>query len=400
MELRKIIEDFFRLDSLQTLVHDAGQLLGCPLMVVDDAFQVLASYQPPGFRDPVFCGALEQGQITYENMSVISQDSSLTQGSSITLPLADTPYPRRFSSLVSSGIRMGYLICVDWQNTLIQVPPQQMHLLESILAKQLLSESSRNSILSSTTQEILVRLLEGRFPSESVFRLQISSSYLAGYHPHRLALIDLTQYHSQGFGQDALKNELQYTFYASHPFFYQNQVLFFLTQDHDLAQLQPLAQRFSLPLVVSSPLEGLYSLPKVYQPARQVMEYLLPRCTGGFVVEAEQLYLALLVEQLRPSSHLISSAIQELALHDQHNHTQYCLTLYTYLLCHHSLQQTCARLFLHRNTALYRIRKIREEFGIPLDDPEQTLYLLLSAALALLKNGQDEIFWSGIVLAT
>ena len=87
MKLRKIIDDFFRSDSLQILAQDAGRLLDCPLMIVDNAFRVQASHQPPGFQDPVFRGALERGQITYENMSVISQDPALTQGRSITLPL-------------------------------------------------------------------------------------------------------------------------------------------------------------------------------------------------------------------------------------------------------------------------------------------------------------------------
>lgn len=69
-------------------------------------------------------------------------------------------------------------------------------------------------------------------------------------------------------------------------------------------------------------------------------------------------------------------------------------TLYTYLICHHSLQETCERLFLHRNTALYRIRKMKDQFEIPLDDPEQFLYLLLSVSMILLREGKEELFFS------
>ena len=35
-----LLEDFFSLDDLQSLTSDAGALLGCPIMVVDDAFHV------------------------------------------------------------------------------------------------------------------------------------------------------------------------------------------------------------------------------------------------------------------------------------------------------------------------------------------------------------------------
>ena len=69
----------------------------------------------------------------------------------------------------------------------------------------------------------------------------------------------------------------------------------------------------------------------------------------------------------------------------------YCLTLYTYLCCHHSLQETCAQLFTHRNTVLYRIRKMKEEYGIPLEDPGQHAALLMSSALMLLSHDPDAL---------
>lgn len=50
MKLRKIIDDFFRSDSLQILAQDAGRLLDCPLMIVDNAFRVQASHQPPALK--------------------------------------------------------------------------------------------------------------------------------------------------------------------------------------------------------------------------------------------------------------------------------------------------------------------------------------------------------------
>ena len=40
-------------------------------------------------------------------------------------------------------------------------------------------------------------------------------------------------------------------------------------------------------------------------------------------------------------------------------------------------------MFTHRNTVLYRIRKMKEEFNIPLDDPDAHTYLLLSLSLTL-----------------
>lgn len=37
-----LLADFFAQDDLARLTADAGELLGCPLMVIDDAFRVAA----------------------------------------------------------------------------------------------------------------------------------------------------------------------------------------------------------------------------------------------------------------------------------------------------------------------------------------------------------------------
>lgn len=241
MDMMSLIDTFFKTDDLKALIHQAGQMLNCPMIAIDDAFQIQASYSPENFQDDVFFAALHRGEITYEAILAISQNEQISQGKSVRMQLQDTPYPRCFAALISSEIRIGYLIYVDWKDTLSQVPESDLQMLQTILAKQLLSESSRNRILSSTSEEILVRLLQGEFPSESVFQLQTASSYLAQYHPHRLAVVDLGLYRNLHFGQDTLKTELRYLFYASHPFFYQKQLLFFLRRSrHNIApQFQP-----------------------------------------------------------------------------------------------------------------------------------------------------------------
>ena len=48
-----LLVDFFAQDDLARLTADAGELLDCPLMVIDDAFRVAAHYAPPGFTDPL-----------------------------------------------------------------------------------------------------------------------------------------------------------------------------------------------------------------------------------------------------------------------------------------------------------------------------------------------------------
>ena len=59
-----LLAEFFAQDDLKSLAADAGTLLDCPLLVLDDTFHVTAHHRPLGFSDPYFQDAIAQGEIT------------------------------------------------------------------------------------------------------------------------------------------------------------------------------------------------------------------------------------------------------------------------------------------------------------------------------------------------
>ena len=400
MDLTAFLSDFFRTDSLNQLTADAAELFDCPLMVVDDSFHAVSWHMPDGFQDRPFQGSVDRGELTYEASSLLSSSASLAQQGELYVELADSPWQRRFSPLIASGIRVGYLVLVDVHGTLRQVERRDLTAVESVLAKQLFFEGNRSGLMFNTAEEVLLHLLENKFSTEALFLLQASSTWLADFRPERVALINLGLYHNLHLAEDALKSELTYAFYASHPFLYNDEVLHFLNRDHDLSALEPLVQRYQLRVVISDPLDSLYALPQVYAATHEVMDFLLLRSSHPFCVRAEQLHALMMLRRLQDRADLIASEVRALAHYDAAEHTQYCQTLLAYLLCHHSLQETCQRLYTHRNTVLYRIRRMKEDFGIPLDDPNRHLELLLSVSLELLAQHQENLFVHGLTLET
>ena len=400
MDLTAFLSDFFRTDSLNQLTADAAELFDCPVMVVDDSFHAVSWHMPAGFQDRPFQGSVDRGELTYEASSLLSSSASLAQQGELYVELADSPWQRRFSPLIASGIRVGYLVLVDVHGTLRQVERRELTAVESVLAKQLFFEGNRSGLMFNTAEEVLLHLLENKFSTEALFLLQASSTWLADFRPERVALINLGLYHNLHLAEDALKSELTYAFYASHPFLYNDEVLLFLNRDHDLSALEPLVQRYHLRVVISAPLDSLYALPQVYAATHEVMDFLLLRSSHPFCVRAEQLHALMMLRRLQDRADLIASEVSALAHYDAAEHTQYCQTLLAYLLCHHSLKETCQRLYTHRNTVLYRIRRMKEDFGIPLDDPNRHLELLLSVSLELLAQHQENLFVHGLTLET
>lgn len=388
-----LLADFFVQDDLARLTADAGELLDCPLMVIDDAFRGAAHYAPPDFSDPLFDRAVQQGVITYEAGAIISRSPALSAGAPDYVEVADSTRRRRFAPLISTGVRLGYLICVDIGGHLADIPAETFRTVETVLAKQLFVEASRQDKPFGTAEEILMHLLDGGFPSAAYFRLQASSTYLADFHPAAFALIDLAAYHALYPGKSQLKDELTYRFYASHPFLYQGDAILFLNEGYEPAGFDALAEEFHLKVVISEPITDLYDLPALYRTAHEALDLVTDAdFRGGSVYHVEQLRTSLMLTAARRYKSLILPQVKALAACDREKGSQYCETLYYYLTCGRSLKDTCAALFTHRNTVLYRIHKMQEDFAVPLDNPASHTTLLLSAALTLLDSKGTAFF--------
>ena len=388
-----LLEQFFAQDDLGKLTVSTGELLGCPLLVLDDTFHVAAHYLPLGFSDALFETAVRRGEISYEAGAIISENAMLTAGWADYVQLADSPYRRRFAPLVSAGVRLGCLICVDTDGHLEKIPPQTWELVERILAKQLFVEASHQDKPFETAEDILMHLLDGGFSSAAHFQLQASGTYLADFHPRAFALIDLETYHSAYMGKRHLKEELEAQIPDSHPFLYKGDVFLFLHREGDGDIFSELAEEFQLKVLISAPIDDLFTLPQLYRTAREALELMTDeRFHGEPVCSVAQLRTPLLLKNLEGRGDLVSPELRRLAVHDREKGTQYCETLYHYLTCCHSLKKTSDALYTHRNTVLYRIRRLQEDFLIPLEDPSLHADLLLGVSLILFESKGPDFF--------
>ncbi len=388
-----LLEEFFSQDDLRRLAVNTGELLECPLLVLDDTFHIAAHYLPLGFSDGLFQDAIRRGEITYEAGAVISRDPMLSAGRANYVQLPESPYRRRFAPLISAGVRLGCLICVDTDGHLEQIPPQTWELVERILSKQLFVEASREGKPFETGEELLTHLLDGGFSSAAYFQLQACGTYLANFRPLAFALIDLETYRDAYAGKRHLKEELAVKFPDSHPFLYKGDVFLFLHREGDADAFSELSEEFRLRVIISEPMGKLFHLPALYKTAREGLALMTDeRFHGEHVCSVAQLRTPLLVKNLEGRGDLIPPALRRLADHDREKDTQYCETLYYYLVCSRSLKKTCDALHTHRNTVLYRIRRLQEDFGIPLEEPSLHTELLLGVSFLLLESKGPDFF--------
>jgi DNA-binding PucR family transcriptional regulator len=99
------------------------------------------------------------------------------------------------------------------------------------------------------------------------------------------------------------------------------------------------------------------------------------------------------VSETEDLSRYLHPALPKLASYDTENGTNLELTLHTYLKNSCSTTDTAKALYLHRNSVIYRLRRIEELCDIDLDDTDTRFRLRLSYALSNVINQKRK--WAG-----
>ena len=391
MDLQIFFDDFLHSEGFHLLTQDLYELFDCPVMIIDIAFHVISWYDGGDFQDKPFQGTVESGELSYEVGSVLlgANASDAHDGQYIDIP--NSPYRRRFSALYAGDVHVGYLIIVDIHRQLEQTEPLIFTRIEAVLAKQLMTRLSRDSQLKNSDEAVLLHLLEGRFTDENMFRLQAESAGLASFSPARIALLNLEMYKTMRHAENRLRNAIARLFPNSRVLIFNGTLVLFFRKEPAQDKAEEFCRKNNLRMVISPRVHNLFHLPQAYMSLSEIMEFLVPHIPGPFALYAEPYYGLMMFRHLSSRRDLILPAVRAMGRHDRHENSLYCLTLYTYLCCHHSLQETCQQMYTHRNTILYRIRKMKEEYGIPLEDPAQHAALLMSCALMLLDQSPDTL---------
>lgn len=90
--------------------------------------------------------------------------------------------------------------------------------------------------------------------------------------------------------------------------------------------------------------------------------------------------------QLTKEDMLCYQPVEQLIWYDKKHHTNYCETLYYYLINERNAVKTASQLFLHRNTMKYRLEKIEQLICVDLEHPLIRSRILLSLFPIVKKN--------------
>lgn len=141
----------------------------------------------------------------------------------------------------------------------------------------------------------------------------------------------------------------------------------------------------------SRSMTGHMNLRRQYLQAKIALEVGSRKKPYVWIHKFDQIVLTYILEQTTkklPASMLCHERLLELKKLDEIHHSEYMLTLRTYLEQNLNATQTANEMFIHRSTFLYRLEKIKAVLQSGLEDPDEIFYLNLS--LRLLEQEEKE----------
>ena len=93
-----------------------------------------------------------------------------------------------------------------------------------------------------------------------------------------------------------------------------------------------------------------------------------------------------LAEDKNVSTRLLHPALKMLMKYDENHKTELYKTLYEYLCLERNVVATAKRLFIHRNTMLYRLQRLEALLNLDLNDINVRMYLMLSYHIDIMKG--------------
>ncbi|MBU6080563.1 PucR family transcriptional regulator [Allobacillus halotolerans] len=137
--------------------------------------------------------------------------------------------------------------------------------------------------------------------------------------------------------------------------------------------------------------QGLQSFYKSYQEARTALDLHVEQTTFGgrtFFEETKLNRLLLSIEGTDALINIVNDTIRPLLEYDRKKQSDLIHTFMTYQTFKGNVSQTARALFLHRQTLLYRLRRIESLTGLTLVDSDDSFLLEMSIRLWQLKNGE------------
>lgn len=394
--VQSLFELFFETNDLGWLIEEAALVLKNPLLVCDTSYHFLGRSDVSKVRDKSWLAGVRRGGWSYELVSLINSLDLDYTGKEHKTQILDSinkksSSRRMIGTLCMDGAHLGYYFILEENTPFDAVEEKTYRQVASILAKSLSAGPSMRLPGGGRSSEgIMLDLLQNGFDSRSIFQERAGENDIARLGNYRVFCIPVKKGGRDMSGNRGFHSLIGHCLPLSWQVRFQDNVVVladFGSKQHrqpdSLEAFQSFLVQHKLCAGFSDSFSDPYDLKRHYEQAHAAA-YL------GAAFEDERnlipyeeykvynLFLNVSDEDM--FSQYSTEVVRRIYEYDLKNATDYLETLCCYLGNQCSIQKAADKLFLHRNTVVYRIGKIRELFDLNFEDDQQN-YLNYTSCL-------------------
>jgi len=397
----KLLSAYIKMKDMNDYACRVSEIIGgLPVMLISAAFKLIGGSSVDGVDDEFWINNFRSGYSPFENTKYIMENlmgeiRSKRPREVYFVRAQPFKYARMIVNLMHNGQFYGHMSALCVRPCDDAVAQELFRLAADLVIKLIVVDANPIVIPDDITAEVLADLIGGGLNDREMLSARRKAASLENARVFQIINIE-TQVSSNRSLQAELKNRFAHAMPGSTIFIYREQLLIFLSGEHAgllngemLDRLRTLLTEIEGSAAVSDEFSDLFTIRQHYEKNRRLstLKQIVKGDTISFYDRYKQLDMTTLAVAASDAGELSAfarSAILEMRRYDRENGTEYVRTLWCYFRAHESLRLAAEMLFIHRNTIVYRLDRMKKLFGIELNSYGDNAQYYYSCCICML----------------
>lgn len=375
-------------DDILSVVNKCNKIFNNPIAVMDSSFKLLAWSKEEKVDDPCWNEIVENGYPSIDTMVTLEKQNCIKNLDSPTKPIMIEPGNRSGFRKILVRIQdgkntLGYIGVVEMNQKLSNMDLELVSLSSKILAKMFLyTDIENNKCDNDRYERIIIEILDKKLTSENQINERLHYLKWRFYKKYYMLAIDMSEKDNSEALSCYMKSSIKKKYPSFNMLIYDKHIIIIDGFDNTLLKpdtkylepLRELLKKSELYCGLSNCFGDLSQLNMYYKQSKLAME--LGQVSGKYDTniyyysDYALMYMIHICSKHEDLNYFCNPAIIQLYEYDKEKGTHYLETLEAYVNNYKNYQLAAEAVYLHRNTMVYRINKIREITGLTLDDSE------------------------------
>ena len=386
-----ILDHLFYGESIQEMVDSFAKGFGNPVFVFNAGFYLIAATYDMANEHEETRRIVEKGQMTEEEFKYLN-DPQMPYN---IIKKREKPVRMYYESIgfeqlicaIDTRKDMGHIVLCAINHPLTEKDESLLIMLKKGISQQMIRQDFVRNNSGFPYEFFLKDLLDGKIITASNVEKRMANINMR-FLDNIWCLVIETSRTSRAFNQLHIRNELERLLPGTRTLQYNGEIIALFQTDADKPlpdevkeKLAEICESDEMYAGLSNGFNNIMNLASYYRQALQAIELGTAERNVPGLYPYERYYMHHIVNafsQKADAEVFCAPKLQKLLEYDRNNGTELAYSLYMYLICERNTIAASKTMFIHRNTLIYRLKKIDALVDIDYENYDERRYLIMS----------------------